>query len=70
MYKLLNKLFGWDYIHWENNADRGVARVHQSPDGTVWYWRYKITKCLDVIPGTNKVVWLTCEPTKYCDDQC
>lgn len=35
MYKLLNYLFGWDYIAWDNTVARGVARVFTTPDGDV-----------------------------------
>ncbi len=65
IYKLLHKIFGWDYIHWENVADYDVARVHKSQDGTVWYWRYKSTNCIDRIDNPKQVVWLTCHPDKY-----
>ena len=69
MWKLLNKLFDYDYIHWHNSADSGVARVHIAPDGNIFYWRYKCTKVLDRIVRPNQVTWLTCEPSKYFKDQ-
>ena len=74
MYKLLNKLFGWDYIYWQNSASQGIARVHTSLDGTVFYWRYKSIKLADILynPNTNylelypaKIIWLTCKQEKY-----
>lgn len=66
MYKLWHKLFGWDYIHWENSADSGIARVHKNDDGVVWYWRYKSTRCIAVIPKVfYGIVWLTCSASKY-----
>ena len=65
IYKLLHKLFGWDYIQWQNFADQGIARVHQTPAGEVYYWRYKSSKVIDKITGYNKVTWLTCKPEKY-----
>lgn len=65
MYKILHKLFGWDYIFWENFADRGVARVYKSEDGIVWYWRYKNTHVIDEISNPNQVIWLTCHHNKY-----
>lgn len=33
MYKLLNKLFGWDYIQWKNTVDSGIARIHVDGNG-------------------------------------
>ena len=65
MYKLYKYLFGWDYIHWSNSADQGIARVHKTLDGNVWYWRYKITSIVDEIKSPNEVIWLTCSSLKY-----
>ena len=65
IYKLLNKLFGWDYIQWSNSAAQGVARVHVDGMRRVWYWRYKGTKVVDIIEDPAKVIWLTCSPNKY-----
>lgn len=65
MYRLFNYLFGWDYIHWQNTADRGIARVHVDGSGKVFYWRYKITSLVDVIRCPSEVLWLTCKPSKY-----
>ena len=67
MYKILNKLFGWDYIHWDNFADQGIARVRVSRDGTVYYWRYKNTRVLDYIDDNKRITWLTCKREKYFD---
>ena len=65
MYKLLNYMFGWDYIAWNNYCDSGIARVHKAVDGRVWYWRYKITNVMDEVKTTDQVMWLTCHPDKY-----
>lgn len=65
MYKLYKYLFGWDYIHWSDSADQGVARVHKTLDGNVWYWRYKITSIVDEIKSPDEVIWLTCSSLKY-----
>lgn len=65
LYKLKNRLFGWDYIAWRNFAADGVARVHVSDDGVVWYWRYKNTHVIDRIVRAEQVIWLTCHPEKY-----
>jgi len=64
LYKLLHKLFGWDYIAWKNSSDQGIARVLVYSSG-VFYWRYKVTKVLDEITDVNQVVWLTCDSNKY-----
>jgi len=65
MYKLKHYLFGWDYIVWRNSCDGGIARVHKTKDGTVWYWRYKITHLIDRITDPKDVIWLTCHPKDY-----
>lgn len=65
IYKLLHKLFGWDYVAWQNSASQGIARVHVSADGIVWYWRYKSTQLPDQILRPQQVLWLTCHPAKY-----
>lgn len=64
-YKILNKLFGWDYVQWKNSADQGIARVHVDSLDRVYYWRYKITKVADIIQHKDSVLWLTCHPSKY-----
>jgi hypothetical protein len=65
MYKVLNFLFGWDYIHWKNTCDYGIARIRKSHNEVVWYYRYRITKCVDRLENPSDVIWLTCHPSKY-----
>lgn len=65
MYKLLNIIFGWDYIYWKNSADQGVARVYKNKDGIIYYCRYRITSLIDVIKDPDQVIWLTCSKKKY-----
>jgi hypothetical protein len=65
MYKLYNKLFGWNYIAWKNSADQGVARVFVDGSGKICYFRYKNTKVIDEIYKPDQVIWLTCSPNKY-----
>lgn len=69
-YKILNKLFGWDYISWSNTADNGIARVHKDYEGNAYFFRYKITKLIDYIEDysnnrARRIIWLTCSPEKY-----
>ena len=65
IYKLLNKLFGWDYIQWSNPADQGISRVHVDGMCRVWYWQYKSIKAMNIIEDPAKVLWLTCSTDKY-----
>lgn len=65
MWKLWNKLFGWDYIQWRNTCDEGVARVWLDGDGRCFYWRYKSIWVCDEIKSKTQVVWLTSPSSKY-----
>jgi hypothetical protein len=65
MWRLMHKLFGWDYVQWRNATDQGIARVHVEGTGRVWYWRYKGSHVADVIADRRQVLWLTCKPGKY-----
>jgi hypothetical protein len=67
IYRILHRLFGWDYIHWQNSADSAIARINRLPDGKIYYWRYKITRVMDIISEPNQVRWLTCKPDKYLE---
>lgn len=65
IHKILSKLFSWDYIYWQNNADQGIARVYKTPDNTVYFYRYKSIGLMDKITNQKQVIWLTCKPEKY-----
>jgi hypothetical protein len=65
MWRLWNKIFGWDYIAWRNTADKGIARINKGYNDECWYFRYKITRVIDIVTNKDQVVWLTCEPKKY-----
>lgn len=67
IYSILHLLLGWDYIHWGNLVDQGVARVRVDGHGRVWYWRYRSINVADVIHKPDDVLWLTCKPEKYFD---
>jgi len=65
MYKLLNLVFGWDYIQWKNTAASGIARVRVDYNGNVYYWQYKPTNAAGLITDHKPFLWLTCPPAKY-----
>ena len=65
VWKILHKLFGWDYIYWDGSCDQGVARIHIDGEGNLYYWRYKSIRVLDKIERSEQVTWLTCHPGKY-----
>jgi hypothetical protein len=65
MYKILNKLFGWDYVYYEDrHFSPGIARIHTYPDGSVCFfdtWQ-RIIK----LPSQEYYIqFLTCKPEKY-----
>lgn len=66
MYKLLHKLFGWDYIQWDNSVDSGISRIHIDGDGIPYYWRYKVNSVADRlnVPFV-RIIWLTCPRSRY-----
>lgn len=64
-WRLLHRLFGYDYIQWRNSADQGVARVRLDGMGRAYYWRYESIKVIGFITDPKEVVWLTCSPEKY-----
>lgn len=69
MYKILNKLFGWDYVFWKHHAGtHGISRITQFPDGKYYICRYGST----LVDLTNQygeygltLTYLTCDPSKY-----
>ena len=66
-YKLFNKLFGWDYIHWTNSADQGISMVRVDGEGKAYYYRYFSINVIDPFPPGIyvNIRWLTCLPNKY-----
>lgn len=70
-YKILNYIFGWDYVYWEEGEYRkayGTSRIFVAKDGRRVFWQ-KIEKGgpkkLQLIKRGQEVVWLTCPPEKY-----
>jgi hypothetical protein len=70
VYKLLNWLFGWDYVHWNGLFSSGISRVFLAKDGKVVYWKFGFPiNNLEIIGEPSDVVWLTCKPDKYFKEQ-
>lgn len=79
IYKILNKLFGWDFIYWEfiftnNNSECGVSRINVDKTGVVYFKRYLLSSIRDIIRRENDIpknvqaetyLWLTCPKSKY-----
>ncbi len=66
MWKIFNKLFGWDYINVKSSylsiPDR-IVRVHVDGEGHPYYWLYSSAE--RIYEGKDNIVWLTCHPGKY-----
>lgn len=68
MYKILNKLFGWDYIFWatetpEGFSYKGIAKIITLPDGSSHFW---VNNYLCKINNKDlQIKFLTCKPDKY-----
>lgn len=65
IYKLLHKLFGWDYVQFEKGMYGGISRVQLDGMKRPWYWRFKSSKIGEIIRKPEDVIWLTCSPDKY-----
>lgn len=72
MYKILNWLFGWDYILWSNSwacldeLAGGVSRLHRDIEGNLWYHvKGEGWSGIRVVEKPSHVLWLTCSPSKY-----
>lgn len=66
MWRLWNKLFGWDYIAWRfkySGQSGGISRVIVDKNETphIHYYGGVYKKFSDV----TDIVWLTCKPEKY-----
>ena len=69
-YKILNYLFGWDYILWQDCLYKGVSKIRQLPNGDYYFLKYGSINCFTRIPKENKetnkvIAWLTCNKDKY-----
>ena len=65
MWRIWNKLFGWDYIFWQNYVDRGIAKVYKDGKNNPYYFQYKLLNLIQPIRKESDVIWLTCKPNKY-----
>lgn len=66
MWRLWNKLFGWDYIAWQNTCDGRIAKVRRGDD--IYFIQYESTGVVISLtnpPDHYKITWLTCLKSKY-----
>lgn len=63
MWRILNKLFGWDYVMGDRDHDVGSRRVRVDALGNPFYIRrFNLGRR---ISSPDQVIWLTCHPSKY-----
>lgn len=65
MWKILNYLFGWDYISWSNSMFSGVERIMLDGNGDAFFFQYNSTNLPVRITKAEDHLWLTCKPSKY-----
>lgn len=65
MWRLFNFLFGWDYVQLRSTVSAGIARVRVDHSGKAYYYRYAVTRVIDVMTDPKDYIWLTCSPHKY-----
>ena len=66
MWKIFNKLFGWDYINVRYpNSTRldETVRVHVDGDGNPYYWYSSTAESIN--KELDNITWLTCPSSKY-----
>lgn len=64
MYKILNCLFGWDYVYWESKSGilSCITRMRKNEDNQCYInCFYRVRK----ITSPNEVIFLTCKSSKY-----
>jgi hypothetical protein len=61
-YKILNKLFGIDYVIVKHGYDSKILPVDKDFDGNVFYKHWGNAF---LILNKEKVLWITCESSKY-----
>ena len=67
MYKFLNWLFLWDYVHWTGTGgSQGISRVRLSAEEEPYiYWNGQLCK----LEWNHNLVWLTCKREKYLKEE-
>ena len=66
IYKIMNYIFGWDYIVWNYCGGKGVSRIRVLPNGNIYYLRHGAYDSFQEINKESDVkAWLTCDKSKY-----
>ena len=71
MWRILNFIFGWDYVLWTTRYNYGISRVFVDHACNAYcFMKYNHPsfgreKGVAKIDGANKFIWLTCHHTKY-----
>ena len=57
IYRLLNYIFGLDFIIWSDDGYNGTARVYKNKDGVIFYYRCRSTNDVYEIPARSIVTF-------------
>ena len=70
MWRLWNKLFGWDYVVWSykhSDLPGDVSRIIVDQTGTPYIHEY--SEVYRALSDASKIIWLTCKPEKYLKER-
>jgi hypothetical protein len=78
MWRLLHRVFGWDYVYWRSRDYKisGISRIHIDGFGSPYIilkvgLNYDLTdykiylQLAPEAPRQFSITWLTCTPRKY-----
>jgi hypothetical protein len=40
LYRIFNRIFGWQYVYWEDSCDSEIRRIHFLPNGRAGFFKY------------------------------
>ena len=74
MHRILNYLFGWDYVTWQDCLYKGIDKVRVLPNGKPYFLKYGSSSNFTYITKENNGstvihAWMTCDPGKYIGDK-
>lgn len=64
IYKLLNKIFGWDYAYFTYVGNDEIHRIRHCNDGFYIYCYNQVFR-LDNKEVQKRLFWITCSKYKY-----
>ena len=70
MWKIMHKLFGNDYVYWDNGTSNRVCKIYTTPFGEPYIHPYAFLSVIYFIKNIdpNNITFLTCDKNKYIKD--